>query len=233
MNKSLNIWFQGGGFACIWSFGVAEQIKRMGMQINAAGGYSAGAGVAIYLLNPNDVHDCTVDICLNNLFSPYRSNFGMMGNTHILMKHLFESVMGYHLDCDLNAYNKRLWIPIRGLKTFKGTWRNSWRDYDDLLETGISTTCIPGMHGELSHCYYEDYNSERGPTIDGGTFSISPPQHWEKNNTVIVSPWGSGDLNMHPKASISDIAFPKKVNLKNHFNLGMEQAREYFDKANI
>jgi len=225
---TMNLWFQGGGFASIWSFGVAEEIKRLGIKTDFVGGYSAGAAVAMYVINQEELHDEVRSICLNNKFSPYRGKFCMLGNAHILMKDLFERTIGNIHDFNVASYNKKLWVPVRGLKSLRGSWRNSWRDYDDLLETGIAATCIPGIHGEFPTCYYDDVGQRRGPTIDGGAFSFTHPKVWDKKNTVIVSPWGTGTLNMTPTAKISDLAFPKLENLKIHFNLGIEQAREYF-----
>lgn len=224
----MNLWFQGGGFASIWAFGFADEVKRLGIKTNFVGGYSAGIGPAIYLINQEELHDIAVNICWNDKFSPYRGKFCIFGNAHILMKNLFESILDHPSSFDCNDYNGKLWVPIRGLKSLTGTWRNSWRDYDDLLETSISTTCIPGIHGEFSTCYYDDAGSRRGPTIDGGFFSLNPPKCWDKKETLVVSPWGNGDINMKPTAKLTDLAFPKYENLKIHFNLGIEQAREYF-----
>lgn len=230
----MNVWFQGGGFASIWSYGVAEEIKRRGISINFTGGYSAGSSVAAYLITPRELHSDIVEkICLESRWSPYRGKLCMLGKAHLLMNHLHEVILGHPLDFRKDLYDKKLWVPIRGLKSLRGSWRNSWRDYDDLIETFVSTTCFPGMHGELSPCYYDDTGSRRGPTIDGGLFSLTPPKVWDKKSTIVVSPWGTGDLNMNPCAKLSDLAFPKKVNLKTHFNLGVQQAHEYFDKANI
>jgi hypothetical protein len=230
-----NIWFQGGGFATIWSYGVAEEIKRRGISVNFAGGYSAGAGVAAYLLTQrNDLHvDIVEKVCLKNKWSPYIGRFNMFGNGHLLMKHLHEVIVGDPLEFNKNFYDKKLWVPIRGLNSFNGSWRNSWRDYDDLIETFVSTTCLLGIHGELSKCYYHDSGDRRGLSIDGGLFSTKPPKMWNKKNTIIVSPWGTGDLNMNPSTKLSDIVFPTKENLKTHFNMGMQQASEYFNKVNI
>jgi hypothetical protein len=231
-NTSHNIWFQGGGFATIWAYGVAEELKRSGIKIKCAGGYSAGASVASYLLTPRELHSVIVEkVCMENKWSPYRSTFGMLGHAGELMKNLHEVILGDPLEFTPESYNGKLWVPIRGLSSLRGSWRNSWRDYDDLIETFVSTTCFPGMHGEFPTCYYDDVGHRRGKAIDGGLFSLTPPPSWCKKSTIIVSPWGSGDLNMHPPARILDIAFPSRSNLKIHFNLGMKQAREYFSEA--
>lgn len=225
----MNLWFHGGGFATIWSFGVAEEIKRLGIKTEFVGGYSAGAMVASYLLSPNEVQNDIIEkVCLGNKYSPYKDKFCMFGKAHILMKHLQETLLGDPLEFRKNIYDKKLYIPIRGLKCLSGTWRNSWRDYDDLVETCVSSSCIPGIHGEFSTCYYDDAGSRRGPTIDGGFFSLNPPKCWDKKETLVVSPWGNGDINMKPAAKLTDLAFPKYENLKTHFNLGISQCREYF-----
>ena len=225
----VNIWFHGGGFASIWSYGVAEAIKRQSVPINFIGGYSAGAGVAAYAITPRDIHsDIVTKVCLANKYSPYMSKFGMIGKAHLLMKHLHEVILGDPLEFNSEIYNKKLWIPIKYLKRINGSWRNSWRDYDDLIDTFVSTTCFPGMHGQFPVCYYDDVGFKKGPTIDGGLFSLKPPKKWNKKDTIIVSPWGKGNLNMTPKAKVSDIAFPNKENLKIHFNLGLEQGLKYF-----
>lgn len=228
----MNLWFQGGSFATIWSFGVAEEIKRRQIDVNFAGGYSAGAGVAAFLLTPREsCYEESHNALSKSKYGPYSGS--VFGVGHLLMRQLHEAVLGDCLNFNKKLYDEKLWIPIRGLKSLTGTWRHSWRDYDDLIETFTSTTCIPGIHGEFSQCYYDDFGSRRGPTIDGGLFSMNPPKHWDKSDTLVISPWGNGDLNMKPAAKLLDFAFPKQENLKIHFSLGMRQAREYFDNINI
>lgn len=224
----MNIWFHGGAYACVWSFGFATEVKRLGIKTNFVGGYSAGALVAAYMLNLEHCEIRANNSMIKYTCSPFNNIFGIF-SSHINIVPMVEEGSIYHPSFfNASHFNGKLWIPIRGIKSLTGTWRNSWRDYDDLSECLQATTCIPIFYRKLTTCYYDDAGSRRGPTIDGGLFSFNPPKCWDKKETLVVSPWGNGDINMKPTAKLTDLAFPKYENLKIHFNLGIEQAREYF-----
>lgn len=44
--------------------------------------------------------------------------------------------------------------------------------------------------------YYDNVGDVRGPTIDGAIFSKTFPKQWNKSDTLRISTWGSGDINL-------------------------------------
>ncbi len=223
----MNIWFHGGGYACIWSFGVAQAFKKLNISVDNIGGYSAGALVATFLCNPHSCVDLCLKSCYDGPYGPNKGRISLLGRHEKNMACMGNATAGNPLDWNLgHNFNGRLWIPIRGLKSFKGTWRTKYRSYDDLIECIVATGCIPGVSGEFSRCYYDDAGDRRGPSIDGGLFSLSPPAKWVGKN-IIVSPWGKGDLNMNPRASLKDIVSPSLSALEKYYALGLEQGQTY------
>jgi hypothetical protein len=222
-----NIWFQGGGYACIWSFGVAQSIKESKFNFSNVGGYSAGALVATFLCNPHTSVENCLDSCFDGPYGPKKSIFAPIGRHQRNMTYMAEACAGHPHDWNCNFYNQKLWIPIRGLMSFTGSWRSQYRNYDDLVDVVVSSGCIPGMSGEFSSCYYQDNSEKRGPTIDGGLFSSTPPEFW-KGDTIIVSPWGSGDINMNPSARFLDVIIPRIDKLWMYYQLGVTQGRKFF-----
>ncbi len=230
LNTVINVWFHGGGYVCVWSFGVAEAFKAANIRFNFVGGYSSGSAIAIFLLGSNDVESCYKSI-IESPYGPLKGRFKLMGKHHINLKYVIESFLGEPAEFKPEKYNKKLWIPIQPLKISKGAWRNNYRDYDDIIDTSISSQCVPVFsHGEFTKCYYDDFKNERGPTIDGGIFSTTFPKCWDEQKTIVVSPWGNGDIVMSPRAKISDICFPRFDDIKKYRMLGQQQAIEYIKK---
>lgn len=223
----MNIWFQGGGYACLWSFGVAQSFKDNNVNFNFTGGYSAGAIVSTFLCNPDVSTKDVLNSCIDGPYSPAKGRFVLFGRHERNLSYMGEACAGNPLDWHSGEYfNGKLWIPIRGLKSFRGTWRSKYRSYDDLIECIVSTGCIPLASGELSKCYYDDRGERRGPTVDGGFFTQQPPTAWS-GKTIIVSPWGTGDINMNPKANFQDIITPSSSILIKYYLLGIESGKEY------
>ena len=225
----MNLWFQGGGYACIWSFGFATELKRLGIKTNLVGGYSSGAVNAAYLCNTDSSCESRATwSMIRPTTSPFKKTFGIFSSRDNVIPMVEDVAIGHPSFFNPSHYNGKLWVPIREVKSLTGTWRNSWRDYDDLSETLQATSCIPIFFKKLVTCHYDDSGPRRGPTIDGGFFSLNPPKCWDKKETLVVSPWGNGDINMKPAAKLTDLAFPKYENIKIHFNLGISHCREYF-----
>jgi len=149
----MNIWFHGGGYACIWSFGVAQAFKESNVVFENVGGYSAGALPAAFLCNPySNVKQC-LDSCFDAPYGPSRGRFTLLGKHERNLAYMGEACVGNPLDWNAGKnFNNKLWIPIRGLKSLKGSWRSVYRSYDDLVECLVSTGCIPGISGEFSKC---------------------------------------------------------------------------------
>ena len=223
----MNVWFQGGGYACIWSFGVAQSFKEANAIFNRTGGYSAGAIVATYLCNPYSDTKAAFDSCFDGPYGPCKGRFAIIGHHQRNLAYMGEACIGNPLDWDPNIFKDKLWIPIRGLKSLRGTWRSQYRSYDDLIECLVSTGCIPLVSSEFSKCYYDNTGDRRGPTIDGGLFSFDPPLQWRGEETIVVSPWGTGDLNMDPAAKLVDIATPDLGTLKRYYELGLDQGKRF------
>lgn len=222
-----NIWFHGGGYACMWSFGVAQAFKELNIQFNNKGGYSAGALVATFMCNENSNVEQVFNSCFDGPYGPNKGRFNLLGKHERNLAYMGESAAGNPLDWNNGKnFNNKLWIPIKGLKQLNGTWRYQYRSYDDLIECLVSTGCIPGISGEFSKCYYNNTGDIRGPTIDGGLFSYNPPKNWT-DETIVVSPWGNGNLNMTPRARLIDIAIPEYKTLKKYYEDGLEQGLKY------
>jgi len=220
-----NIWFQGGGYACVWSFGVAQSFKDANLYFDCVGGYSAGTLVSAYFCNPKADGEQTFNSCFDGPYGPAKGRFAIIGKHHRNLAYMGEACVGNPLDWDPKIFNNKLWIPIRGLKSIKGSWRSRYRSYDDIIECLVSTGCIP-IVSEFSKCYYDDFGDRRGPSVDGGLFSLHPPAHWE-GKTIIVSPWGKGDCNMNPSARLVDIVTPNYNVLKDYYKLGIEQGKSF------
>jgi hypothetical protein len=222
-----NIWFHGGGYACMWSFGVAQAFKESNITFNNIGGYSAGSLVATFMSNPNANVKDVLTSCYDSPYGPNKGRFTLLGKHQRNLAYMGENVVGNPLDWNNGAnFNNKLWIPIRGLKSLKGSWRYKYRSYDDLISCLVSTNCIPGVSGEFSNCYYDNDGDRYGPTIDGGLFSYNPPKSWI-SETIIVSPWGKGGLNMNPPAKLVDIAIPKYNTLKSYYENGFKEGLNY------
>jgi hypothetical protein len=220
-----NLWYGGAGFNCIWSFGVAYSFKKNNIPINYAGGYSSGSLTALYSLSkdsiePEELINKILDpVTMKNFINRYKRN----------LQYITENILGSPYEFNLNTYNKKIWIPIRGLTEYKSLWRNNWRSYDDLVDTVLSTCCIPLFTGNFNYCYYDDYNDYRGPTIDGFLSSPFKPKFWDKNKTISISPYGLGDINMTPRAKLINIIYYKRDDLKETFYRGFEQGNKFIN----
>ena len=223
----LNFWFHGGGYACMWSFGVAHAIKQTSLAVNYIGGASAGALISIFLANPNNTTAKARRSVWEAPYSPANGRFKVLGHHERNLDYMAAACLGSPLDFDPEVYNEKVWIPLRGLTSLSGTWRSRYRSYEDLLECVVATGCIPGVSGKLSRCYLDDYGDRRGPNIDGGFFSYGKPKFWAPASTIVVSPWGSGDLNMDPKPSWTDVACPAIEDLDRFFDLGYQQGQKF------
>ena len=226
----LNFWFEGGGYACMWSFGFAHAVKQTNLPINCIGGASGGALVSIFLANPNNTVEQVRRSVWEAPYSPAKGRFMVLGRHERNLAYMAEACLGSPIDFDPNVYAGKVWIPLRGLTCLSGTWRSRYRSYDDLIECIVATGCIPGMSGELSRCYLDDYGDRRGPNIDGGCFSYGKPKFWDPAMTLVVSPWGSGDLNMDPKPSWTDVACPAIDDLDRFFDLGYRQGQKFLSE---
>ena len=213
----------------MWSFGVAQAFKENGIEFNCVGGYSAGALIASFMCNKNAKIKDVLNSAFDSPYGPNKGRFSLLGKHERNLAYMAEACVGNPFDWNNGEnYNNKLWIPIRGLKTFKGTWRSCYRNYDDIIECLVSTGCIPLISGELSKCYYNDTGDKRDITIDGGLFSSTPPKCWQ-NETIIISPWGAGDLNMNPSAKIIDIAAPSYNTLTDYYKIGLNQGLNYIN----
>ncbi len=78
-----NIWFEGGGYACVWSFGVAEILKENNFDFNMVGGYSSGSMIAMWMLT-----DSSPEYVFNSIyespFGPKKGMFKLLKNTNII-----------------------------------------------------------------------------------------------------------------------------------------------------
>ena len=223
----MNIWFQGGGYACIWSFGVAQSFKEAHLTFTRTGGYSGGALVAAYSCNRNENTASALDSCFDGPYGPAKGRFAVIGKHQRNLAYMGEACMGNPLDWDPDLFNDQLWIPIRGLRSLRGTWRSRYRSYDDAIECLVATGCLPIVSSEFSRCYYDNTGDRRGPTIDGGLFSWDPPTQWGDEKTIVVSPWGTGHFNMSPKAKLVDIVTPDYGVLKRYYELGLDQGSKF------
>lgn len=233
MQENINIWFQGGGYACLWSFGVAQAFKENNIKFNCVGGYSAGALMAAFICNKTVDSKKVLDSAFDSPYGPNKGIFSLIGKHERNLMYMAEACVGNPLDWNNGEnFNNKIWIPIRGLKTINGSWRKKYRSYDDIIDCIVSTACIPGISGELSKCYYEDTGDKRDITIDGGIFSLNYPKEWI-NKTIVVSPWGTGDLNMNPRAKFLDVALINKNKLNIYYNLGLQQGKEFLIKNHM
>lgn len=224
----MNIWFDGGGFLCLWSLGVAEVLKSSNIKFNLCGGYSTGGGVAAYLLNNEVNGDEVFKSVITMPYGATKPMFSLIGKHEINLKHLAECVLCDPISFKLEKYNDKLYLQIRPLKRLKGSWRNNFRDYDDITECLISTQCIPYLaSASCSICYYDNVGDVRGPTIDGAIFSKTFPKQWNKSDTLRISTWGSGDINLSGMGRVSDILFPNYDDLLRLRKLGNNQANEF------
>jgi len=223
-----NIWFEGGGYACVWSFGVAEILKENNFDFNMVGGYSAGSMIAMWMLT-----DSSPEYVFNSIyespFGPKKGMFKLLKKHEYNLQHMIECILGNPIDVDINSFNNKLWIPITSITPPFRIWRNKFRDYDDLVDCSISSQCIPFVSGKISKCFFNDSINYKTFAIDGGIIGKTPPKSWNKQNTIIVSPWGNGDINMKPSPKITDILFPNYDNLLHYKNIGRSQGLEFLN----
>jgi len=78
----------------------------------------------------------------------------------------------------------------------------------------------------FQNVYHNNDDEKYGPTVDGGLFSFNPPKIWT-GETIAVSPWGEGNLNMNPTAKFLDIAIPSFSTLENYYKLGINQGKSF------
>lgn len=221
----MNVWFAGGGYACLWSFGFAASLRESGVKIKRTGGASAGGLVALFCISPTVDLEKIVESVKDSPYSPYEGRFRAFGHHERNLAYMTESVLGCPHDFRADVYEGALWIPIRPIGSASGTWRSRWRSYDDMVDTIVSTGCIPGVSGRLAVTYLDDHGDRRGRTIDGGLYTNSPPKFWHPRDTVVVSPWGDGDFNMDPRPSRISIAAPNRRDMDEFFRTGVEAGK--------
>lgn len=225
-----NIWFDGGGYACAWSFGVSEILKESNIKFDLIGGYSAGAMIAAWMLKTDACPDKIFNSIYEAPYGPSKGTFALIGKHHLNLKYITETILGDPTELNLEQYNNKLWIPIQQINKLTVSWRNSFKDYDDIVDCIISTQCIPYIaHENFFKCWYDNSHTTRGLTVDGGIFSKSFPKNWNKNETIRISPWGSEDINMIPSAKITDILFPNFDDLVRFRFLGRRQGKEFIN----
>lgn len=227
-----NIWFEGGGYACAWSFGVAEVLKENNFLTDNVGGYSAGSMIAMWMLsNTNSTQ--VFDSIKESPFGPKKGIFKLVGKHEYNLKYMIESVLGNATDVYMQQFNNKLWIPITSLTPPFPIWRTKFRDYDDLVDCSIASQCIPFIaNGKISKCFFNDSFNYKTYTIDGGIINRNPPKSWNKDNTLIISPWGNGHINMNPRPSIKNILFPDYNDLNDFRLLGRRQCLQFLNIYN-
>lgn len=217
----MNVWFAGGGYTCLWSFGFAYALREARFPIGRAGGASGGALVALFSVTPQaDVGEVRKAV-RDAPYSPYGGRFRALGRHERNLAYMAEAILGSPLGFRAESLGGALWVPLRPLTGWSGTWRSRWRSYDDVVDTMVGTGCIPGVSGKLSEVYLDDFGERRGPVVDGGLFSNRPPAFWDPKETISVSPWGRGDVSMTPRPSWTDIACPSRGDMDRFFEMGV------------
>jgi hypothetical protein len=227
----MNLWFEGGGWTCCWGFGVAEAFKQKNIKIDLVGAYSAGVYPAIYMLSDLDA-DYSFSAIQSCPHGPTKGKFSLVGRHEKNLKHISEHMLGLPTEFKIEDFNNKLWIAIQPLERKQGCWRKIYRDYDDIVDCTISTQCIPFIsHGEITKCYYDDpgVGEKKGLTVDGGLFERNPPKEWKKEETVCISQWGNGDINMEPPPGIHEILFPNLNDLSLFRKRGFDQGIKYIN----
>ena len=197
------------------------------------GGYSAGSMIAMWMLRDTNSDDVFNSIC-ESPFGPKKGMFKLIGKHEYNLKYMIESLLGNPLDVYVEHFNNRLWIPITSLTPPFPIWRTTFRDYDDLVDCSIASQCIPIIaNGKISKCFFNNSINYKTYAIDGGVMSKTPPKSWNKNDTIIISPWGNGDINMTPQPKIKDILFPNYNDLNKFRLLGKAQGLEFINNYKL
>lgn len=231
-NNVQSISFSGGGYNCVYHLGIVKYIFENPDKFKNCKylGASGGAGIGAYILI-NESNNNKFNILNDTLDQIIQINCSDLNLTDQVTKYsqIMNNIINEHNYYSYIYNNNRCYISITELLFNiipKNKIINNFFSYEDFMDHITASGSVPYIQDNKFRTVRDNY------CIDGGLTNNQPIID---NNTVTISclnlPLFKADI--YPKI-ISKIQYtikpPNEQYLKNLFNLGYNNAIEYFTK---
>lgn len=168
--------FSGAGWLFPFHFGVAQQLREMGINFGQGskvkvGGVSAGSVVAAMLLLGVDF-----EVLLQEILNEYPR----MKYNPFRIRPTLRDVLANHVTNDIGAYNGRLVVGVSFFDIFKRVWRSetvhSFVDKGTCIDALKASCHIPFICG-LRPCYVNGIGYYDGELADFNASEMGPTRH--------------------------------------------------------